>query len=309
MANRVIKPTRHPESILLSGDTYQSIFWPFSSTTIEQDPISNTIRQDLISKSNRIVNPRPTYSGGKQHEKKKKKRSLYLRKRHEVSTLQNHQGSKPSILLFFSFFWRCTARTSFDSRRTVYVRVSTQIQGDEGFGTYTPHAATTSLIIPSARVTGSVCGGVAYSALSNGFGAAQTSRHVYIFVLLVLRLAMILVERYIRARPLDNNAESSLGQRPLLLGGRGGAGRPTGHAIGRRRRLVVAESFTERSRDRASHASFWRCTASTYLFRQAGHSLGNGSAEDPRGSAGAELTRPTLLQPGLLFLALGSQAR
>lgn len=65
------------------------------------------------------------------------------------------------------------------------------------------HAVTTSLIIPSARVTGSVCGGVAYSALSNGFGAAQTSRHVSIFVLLVLRLAMILVERYIDVRGLS----------------------------------------------------------------------------------------------------------
>lgn len=63
---------------------------------------------------------------------------------------------------------------------------------------------TTSLIIPSARVTGSVCRGVAtHSALSNGFGAAQTSRHVSIFVLLVLRLAMILVERYIDVRGLS----------------------------------------------------------------------------------------------------------
>lgn len=47
-----------------------------------------------------------------------------------VSTLQNHQGSNPSILLFFSFFWRCTAstaRTPFDSRRTVYLQVTTQI--------------------------------------------------------------------------------------------------------------------------------------------------------------------------------------
>lgn len=77
MADGMIKPTRHPESILLSGDTYQSIFRPFSSSPIRQDPISNTIRQDLISKSNRIVTPRQTRSGGKQHEKRKEKKGLY----------------------------------------------------------------------------------------------------------------------------------------------------------------------------------------------------------------------------------------
>lgn len=61
MADVTIKPRNNPKrSILLSGDTYQSIFRPFSSIIIEQDPISNTIRQDLISKSNRIVTPRPT---------------------------------------------------------------------------------------------------------------------------------------------------------------------------------------------------------------------------------------------------------
>lgn len=181
---------------------------------IGQDPISNTIRQDLISKSNRIVTPRPTCSGRKQDEKKKKT-GLYTYENdmklvpYRTIKVQNHPSS-----LFFSFFWRCTPRTSFDSRRTVYIRFITQIQGDEGFGTCTTHAVTTSLIIPSARVTGSVCRGVAYSALRNGFGASQTSRHVSIFVWLVLRLAMILVERYRRARLLDNNAESSLRQRP-----------------------------------------------------------------------------------------------
>lgn len=128
--------------------------------------------------------------------RKERKKGLYTYENdmklipYRTIKVRNHPSS-----LSFSFFWRCTARTPFDSSRTVYIRVTTQIPSDEGFGTYTTHAVTTSLIIPSARVTSSVCRGVAYSALSNGFGAAQTSRHVSVFVLLVLRLAMILVER------------------------------------------------------------------------------------------------------------------
>lgn len=204
MADGMIKPTRHPKNL----SYYLAILIHLPALFLNY----NKTRSNL--QSSRIVNPRSTCSGRKatrKERKKRKRKSLYLRNRQEISTLQNHQGSKPSILLFFSFFWRCTPRTPFDSRRTVYIRFITQIQGDERFGTYTTHAVTTGLIIPSARVTGSVCRGVAtHSALSNGFGAAQTSRHVSIFVLLVLRLAMILVERYIYVRGLSTIAQNLL---------------------------------------------------------------------------------------------------
>lgn len=186
MADGMIKPRNNPKN----PSSYLAIPIHLPALFLNYNGTKSNLQ------SSRIVNPRSTnllrWEAGRKEEKN---RSLYLRKRQEISTLQNQQGSKPSILLFFSFFWRCTARTPFDSRRTVYERFITQIPSDEGFGTYTTHAVTTSLIIPSARVTGSVFRGVAYSALSNGFGAAQTSRHVSIFVLLVLRLAMILVER------------------------------------------------------------------------------------------------------------------
>lgn len=164
MADVTIKPRNNPKFRLIIW-RYLPLHLPALFLNYNRTRSNFQIQQNSQSQTNQLARV------GKQHEKKEKKRkkkSLYLRKRHEISTLQNHRGSKPSILLFFSFFWRCTARTSFDSRRTVYIRVSTQIQCDERFGTYTTHAMTTSLIIPSARVTDSVCRGVAtHSALSN----------------------------------------------------------------------------------------------------------------------------------------------
>lgn len=144
---------------------------------------------------------KPPCSGRKATRKKrKKKKGLYTYENDmklipfKTIKVRNHPSS-------FSFRSSGVAQPAQPELRltavgpSVYLQVTTQIPGDERFGTYTTHAVTTSLIIPSARVTGSVCRGVAYSALSNGLGAAQTSRHVSIFVSLVLRLAMILVER------------------------------------------------------------------------------------------------------------------
>lgn len=81
MADGMIKPRNNPKrSILLSGDTYQSIFRPFSSTIIGQDPISNTIRQDLISNPTELSLPDQLAQVGSRtkRRKKKEKKSLYI---------------------------------------------------------------------------------------------------------------------------------------------------------------------------------------------------------------------------------------